>query len=146
MSHERDALGLGQQAHAGENELVEDALGGSGPMLAQTLGHLGERTAGIHEDIGHGAREIGRAAVVTCLLPAVVKIAQAFLILYSIFVVHSILNHGGEPAVSVWRAFFMPVPLILYGGFAPPCRMLVHLLLSWIVECNGTGGTASFIP
>lgn len=42
--------------------------------------------------------------------------------------------------------FFMPVPLILYGGFAPPCRMLVHLLLSWIVECNGTGGTASFIP
>ena len=79
MGHERDALGLGQQTHTGEDELVENALGGGCPMLAQTLGHLRERTSGVHEDIGHGAREIGRTAVVTCLLPAVVKIAQDLL-------------------------------------------------------------------
>ena len=68
-----------------------------------------------------------------------------FLILYPIFVVHSILDHDRETCRTNVAGFFMPVPLILYGGFVPPCRMLMHLLLSWIVECNGTGGTASFI-
>ncbi len=68
-----------------------------------------------------------------------------FLILYPIFAMHSILNRDRETCRISVAGFFMLVPLILYGGFVPPCRMLMHLLLSWIVECNGTGGTASFI-
>lgn len=45
---------------------------------------------------------------------------------YCIFVMTFILT-AGKPAI-IWQAFFMPV--LLYGGFVPPCRVLMHLLPS----------------
>ena len=36
--------------------------------------------------------------------------------------------HSRETAVSSVASFFYACPIFLYGGFAPPCGMLMHLL------------------
>lgn len=55
--------------------------------------------------------------------------------IYYTFVLELLFTHGGSYTCHLPMAgIFMPVHSILYGGFVPPCGVLMHPLPSGVVQ------------
>ena len=79
MGQEGRALGRGHNADASKDELIEHALGRGLALHAQTLGQIGDGTAGLLEHVGHTAGDIGSAGVLANLLALGIKVVENLL-------------------------------------------------------------------